>query len=170
MIARGLAAAAIVVFSVAALAAEESRSPPPPTLLSPADDGNLVNCLRPDPQHGVKLDWRRGEASGLDDLALTNYLEIRRVGSHGEWAPWLKRFVKIPPFYLNATSDRVYDATFAWRVWTVDRSGTLKPYATASGWWLFCTTPRNADGKEPPADSKAPPAEEGAAPPKGSDE
>lgn len=30
---------------------------------------------------------------------------------------------------------------FAWRVWTVDRSGAARLYASASEWWMFCAAP-----------------------------
>lgn len=116
----------------------ETTAPPPPVLLSPPDDPDQDHCFKPDPA-GIKLTWKRSDQSAPD---FATYIEVRRGDAEtGTWHPWVKKYAN-PPFTLNVHPS-VYDAVFAWRVWTVDRSGKSKPYATPSEWWLFCTKPPN---------------------------
>src|SRR5579883_2747982 len=118
--------AALLPASVAAAQAprREATAPPPPVLLSPPDDPDQDHCFEPDPT-GIKLTWRRADESAPN---LATYVEIRRGDPDtGEWHPWVKKYAN-PPFTLNVRPS-TYDAVFAWRVWTVDRSGKDKPYA-----------------------------------------
>lgn len=124
-----------VLFSANPTAAGAQPPPsPPPVLVSPPDDPDQDHCFAPDRRQGIKLDWKRAEPP------LGSYIEIRRGDPDtGTWRPWVKTYAN-PPFTLNVRTS-VYDAVFAWRVWTVDRSGTARPYASASAWWMFCTAP-----------------------------
>jgi hypothetical protein len=123
-------------------AAEEAPAPlAPPTLISPPDDPDQEHCFTPDAQHGIELRWRDNEAP--DSRPLGTYVEVRRGDTEtGEWHRWVKKYAN-PPFTL-LVHPSVYDAVFAWRVWTVDRSGRTEPYAAPSDWWMFCTNPKGS--------------------------
>lgn len=141
---------AILLLSAIAAAAQQpgDARPSPPLPLSPPDDPDQERCLTPDPRQGIKLTWKRQDQDddGVNAAhGIATYIEIRRANPETEeWRPWVKKYAN-PPFMLNAANPRVYDAIFAWRVWTVDRSGTAQPYATPSDWWMFCTKPRTID-------------------------
>ncbi|HET7594661.1 MAG TPA: hypothetical protein VFK49_04355 [Stellaceae bacterium] len=137
-----IVAAALWLAALTPGAAQETAAPlTPPTLLSPADDPDQEHCLTPDPQRGIELRWRNNEEPDSAGRPLGTYVEVRRGDPEtGEWHPWVKKYAA-PPFVLLVRPS-VYDAVFAWRVWTVDRSGRTEPYATPSDWWLFCTEER----------------------------
>lgn len=130
--------------------------PPAPSLVEPADDPQHEKCFQPDAEQGVKFVWRLEDSdrSGAD-YPIASYISIQRwEGSVGGWRPWIEKYAR-PPFTM-IVRPRVYDARFAWRVWSVDRSGKAKPYATPSAWRLFCTLPA---GEPPPYGSTRPPHE-----------
>jgi hypothetical protein len=109
-----------------------------PTLLFPPDDPAGERCIEPDVLEGIKFLWRTPGEAAPDGGALASYVEIRRFDPDAQaWRPWLKQYAS-PPFAM-AARPRVYDSTFAWRVWTVDRSGITQPYATPSEAHTFCT-------------------------------
>jgi hypothetical protein len=113
-----------------------------PTLVSPPDDPDQEHCLTPDAQRGIELRWRDNEAPDSNGRPIGTYVEVRRGDTEtGEWHPWVKKYAN-PPFTL-LVHPSVYDAVFAWRVWTVDRSGRTEPYASPTDWWLFCTKPKS---------------------------
>jgi hypothetical protein len=99
-------------------------------LLDPGDDGD---CL---PLNNVKFTWR---AEG-NPYPVSSYLEVRRFEeTTKEWRPWVKAYAN-PPYTMivKPNSPAFAGATFAWRVWAVDRTGQTKPYATPSEWKSFC--------------------------------
>jgi hypothetical protein len=117
--------------------APATDAPPPPRLVAPDDDPGGARCLSLDPEAGVKLDWRRPD---MRAAGLATYVEVWRGEATGSsWRPWVKKYAN-PPFTL-AMREMLYNAAFAWRVWTVDRSGVADPYASPSEWWFFCTRP-----------------------------
>jgi hypothetical protein len=114
-----------------------------PTLVSPPDDADEEHCFTPDAKKGIELGWRDNEAPDSEGRPIGTYVEVRRGDPEtGEWHPWVKKYAN-PPFTL-LVHPSVYDAVFAWRVWTVDRSGQTTPYATPSDWWMFCTNPKGS--------------------------
>jgi hypothetical protein len=127
-------------------AGAEMTSPlTPPTLISPPDDPDQDRCFTPDATKGIELRWRDNESPNSEGRPITTYVEVRRGDSEtGEWHPWVKKYAN-PPFTLLVHTS-VYDAVFAWRVWTVDRSGQTEPYAAPSEWWMFCTNPKDGSG------------------------
>jgi hypothetical protein len=138
----------------AAQAQRAVHAPPPaPTLVAPADDPRREKCLAPDADQGIRFVWRfNGAGSGGEDYPVASYINIRRwEGSAVGWRPWVQKYAN-PPFTMMVRPS-VYGASFAWRVWAVDRSGTAKPYATASAWRMFCTLPA---GEPPPYGSSRP--------------
>ena len=111
-----------------------------PTLISPPDDPDQDHCFTPD-ANGIELRWHDNEAAHSEGRPIGTYVEVRRGDTEtGEWRPWVKKYAD-PPFTLLVHRS-VYDAVFAWRVWTVDRSGQTAPYAAPSEWRTFCTNPK----------------------------
>jgi hypothetical protein len=141
------------VLLAASAAAQEPRDsprtpPPPPELVDPADDAAQQRCFQPDAEQGIKFVWRVADA----DYPVASYISVQRWEGSAGWRPWLAAYAR-PPFTLTVRP-RVYNATFAWRVWAVDKSGEAKPYATPSAWRRFCTLPA---GEPPPYGSSRPP-------------
>jgi hypothetical protein len=137
-------AAALWLAALAPGAAEQPLPPlAAPTLVSPPDDPDQEHCFTPDAQRGIELRWRDNEPPNSDGRPIGTYVEVRRGDTAtGDWRPWVKKYAN-PPFTL-LVHPSTYDAVFAWRVWTVDRSGRTEPYATPSEWWLFCTNEKGA--------------------------
>ncbi|HLJ63907.1 MAG TPA: hypothetical protein VKT70_07370 [Stellaceae bacterium] len=107
----------------------------PPTPLLPKDDPEQESCIAPNPEEGIKFTWEPLEEGSV------SFIEILRFNEEGgQWANWVKKYSH-SPFTLNARNPRVFDAAFAWRIWSVDPSGQSHPYASAGPWHLFCTLP-----------------------------
>ena len=124
-----------------------------PSCIDPADDAAHRQCFQPDAEQGIKFVWRVAEAEGgAAAYPVASYISVQRWEGGAGWRPWIAAYAR-PPFTLTVRP-RVYDATFAWRVWAVDKSGQAKPYATPSAWRLFCTLPA---GEPPPYGSSRPP-------------
>ena len=135
-------AAALWLAALTPSVGAETLSPlTPPTLISPTDDPDQDHCFTPDAKKGIELRWRDNEAPDSEGRPIATYVEVRRGDTEtGDWHPWVKKYAN-PPFTL-LVHPSVYDAVFAWRVWTVDRSGETAPYAAPSEWWMFCTNPK----------------------------
>ena len=127
-------------------------APPAPVLLDPAEDAQHQKCFLPDAEQGIKFTWRLDEGGEGAASPIAAYISIERwEGNAIGWHKWIGQYAR-PPFTM-LVRPRVYDASFAWRVWAVDRSGKSKPYATPSAWRLFCTLP---EGEPPPYGSSRP--------------
>jgi hypothetical protein len=145
---RALALLSVAGTAPQAAQAQRAVHAPPlaPSAVEPADDPQHEKCFAPDSDQGIRFVWRLNGAPSGENYPVASYINIRRwEGSAVGWRPWVQKYAS-PPFTM-IVRPRVYDASFAWRVWAVDRTGTAKPYATASEWRMFCTLP----GSEPPA-------------------
>ncbi len=122
-----------------ALAQAQERTPPiAPTLVAPADDPESSRCLSP--KGNIELAWRE-ESNGYP---VATFVEVRRMDSATKsWHPWVKSYANSSfTIVVNRANPLFFGSTFAWRVWSVDRTGKANPYATASEWWSFCTQAR----------------------------
>ena len=138
-----------------ALGESDVRAPPPvPKLVEPADDARYEKCFLPNAEQGIKFVWRIEDTGpGGVDYPIASYISIQRWESSTRgWRQWIKQYARAP--FTMIVRPSVYDVTFAWRVWAVDRSGIARPYATPSAWRLFCTLPA---GEPPPYGSSRPP-------------
>jgi hypothetical protein len=101
-----------------------------PPSLQPQDDPGFEHCVRPE-DDAVRLRWSPQEEPGV-----ATWLLVKRRDDSGEWRPWVKSYVKGPPFTLAMRSPTARNGDFAWALFAVDRGAG--EYVVGD-WHYFCT-------------------------------